>query len=101
MERGSEPETYRVYHAVPGRLLGHTLYPLNILRDVYPEAHALQVRKYVDREKLMHQRIPLLTCLWNDVLHFSTVHPAQIRDAILEVGLPWTPRSWFEISPKA
>ncbi len=30
----------------------------------------------------MEQRIPILNCLWNDVLHFSPVHPAKIKQAM-------------------
>ena len=36
----------------------------------------------------MERRVPLLDCLWDDVLHLSPVHPGRIRDALRSVGLP-------------
>jgi|AntRauTorcE11897_2_1112592.scaffolds.fasta_scaffold01979_4 hypothetical protein len=30
----------------------------------------------------MEQKIPYLNCFWNDVLHFTTVHPRKIKAAL-------------------
>ncbi|MBI4404513.1 MAG: hypothetical protein HY537_10145 [Deltaproteobacteria bacterium] len=32
----------------------------------------------------MQVRLPILNCLWNDVLHFSTIHPHLIWNALQE-----------------
>lgn len=88
-----------VYHRVPAAFTGRVLYPLNQLKDSLPAIYAREVGKYRGRTQLLQRVIPYLDCLWNDVLHFTTVHPMQIRDALTEVGFNWTPAQWFEIDP--
>lgn len=88
-----------IYHAVPKNLSGNVLYPLNQLKTHFPEVYATHAKKYMERECLMQRQILLLNCLWNDVLHCSPVHPAQIRDAFIHAGLDWHPRLWFIIHP--
>ncbi|MDX1613091.1 MAG: hypothetical protein R3300_02205 [Candidatus Promineifilaceae bacterium] len=90
-----------VYHLVPGNFVGEVLYPLNQLRETYPDLYQSHVKKYQGRERLLTWRIPILDCLWNDVLHFSPVHPRQIRDGFLATGYDWKPRRWFEVNPAA
>ena len=36
---------------------------------------------------------------WNDVLHFSPVHPAKVRDLAIANNLVWHECQWFEIDP--
>lgn len=67
-----------IYHAVPEMMSGETLYPLNTLRKIYPEAYEYAVRKYDWRRDYLELTIPKLDCLWNDVLHFSMIHPHEI-----------------------
>lgn len=88
-----------IYHSVPHPLLGNILYPLNELHQHVPEAYTLQVKKYIGREELLKQIIPILNCLWNDVLQFSTVHPEQIRDELIQAGFNWLVRDWFVVEP--
>jgi hypothetical protein len=78
-----------LYHLMPSPLIGDTLYPLNRLKHLSPDTYRHQVAKYRGRDALLERRIPLLDCLWNDVLHLSPVHPALIRDAKLQAGLTW------------
>ncbi len=75
-----------LYHRVPENMQGSVLYPLNILKEKYPEIYQKQVGKYVGREELTKRIIPILNCLWNDVLHFSPVHPVEIKKALVEAG---------------
>jgi hypothetical protein len=96
----SEVMTF-LYHLVPQPLIGDTLYPLNALKHHAPEAYTAHLKKYRGREVLLERTIPLLNCLWNDVLHFSPVHPAAIRDALLQVGFDWRPRDWFVVDPSS
>lgn len=70
-----------VYHRYPEGLQGSYLHPLNKLRTKLPELYRREVQKYTGREHLMQQRVPLLECLWNDVLHFSPVHREQVAAA--------------------
>ncbi len=91
-----------LYHRKPKDLQGTTLYPLNALKDVFPDAYAFQAKKYAGREFIMQQRIPFLDCLWNDVLHFSAVHPQKILEALREAGdsLDGISHKFFEIDPE-
>lgn len=82
---------------MPEQLLGTALHPLNELEE---RAHAawLHARaKYDGRERVLEQRIPLLDCLWNDVLHLSPVHPGELVEALEGVGLEPGGRRFFEV----
>lgn len=67
-------------------MVGETLYPLNQLERIDAPAAISARTKYASRENLMAVRIPILDCLWNDVLHLSPVHPSKIRKALNETG---------------
>ena len=57
--------------------------------------------KYVGREHITQQRIPILDCLWNDVLHFSAVNPKEIKQALIEAGRnPDFTMNYYQIDPK-
>lgn len=89
-----------IYHLVPKDMQGEVLYPLNTLKHTHPKVYEKEVGKYVGREQLMQQKIPILDCLWNDVLHFSAVHPTKVKKALLEAGgtIPFN-IEYFEIDP--
>ena len=83
-----------LYHHVPKDFNGTVLYPLNELKQKYPEVYEKEVSKYEGREHVMQQRIPLLNdCLWNDVIFMTAVHPQEIFDARTDAG-------WGEIEPQ-
>lgn len=75
-----------LYHKVPEGMQGSILYPLNMLKDTHPDIYQIEVKKYEGREHIKEQRIPLLNCLWNDVLHFSAVNPIHIKQALIDAG---------------
>jgi hypothetical protein len=76
-----------VYHRVPPDLRGTVLYPLNRLADVHPDLYEELQQNYATRRDIAALRIPPLgNCLWNDVLHFSPVHPARIQAALADAG---------------
>lgn len=89
-----------IYHRIPEQLIGSTLRPLNLLREGAPDLHARYLQKYEGRESALRQRIPGLDCLWNDVIHFSPVHPFKIVEALVEAELPHQPSRWFEVEPE-
>lgn len=76
-----------VYHFKPKNMVGDLLIPLNQLRDKHPKTYAEHVTKYKGREKLLEETIPLLNCLWNDVLHISPIHPQIVIDTWRQEGL--------------
>jgi hypothetical protein len=70
-----------IYHLKPIPFTGTTLIPLNMMdreSDLY-KGHA---RKYVGREHLMAENIPILNCKWNDVVQFSAIDPQLIVDKL-------------------
>ena len=75
-----------IYHRVPDNMTGVTLHPLNRLRDVFPEAYTQHASKYKGREAIRKKTIPILGCLWNDVLHFTAVHPSTLKQALIDSG---------------
>lgn len=88
-----------LYHALPDALVGSVFHPLNELESRAPEAWGRERAKYHGREEVLELRIPILDCLWNDVLHFGTVRPDEIVTALRSAGLePWR-RRFFEIDP--
>lgn len=79
---------------------GDVLFPLNALKKTHPDLYKKQASKYVGREQIMQYRLPVLNCLWNDVLHFSPVHPSEVKQALIEAGRkkPFDVE-FFEIDP--
>ena len=94
-------QTGYVYHWVPDDLVGHILYPLNQLKSIYPSLYVTKAAKYQNREAIMQARLPLLDCLWNDVLHFSPVHPSEVQEALAQAGFERKPRRYYEVDPLA
>ncbi len=91
-----------LYHWVPELMQGNTLYPLHQLKDIYPEAYARAMEKYLDRQELLKVKIPILNVLWNDVIHLTAVHPATAKTAQKTAGIPCQKRTrTFEIDPSA
>lgn len=90
-----------LYHSVPKNLQVSILYPLNALKEKHPDIYEQQVSKYVGREHITQQRIPILDCLWNDVLHFSAVNPKEVKQALIEAGrnLDFT-MNYYQVDPK-
>ena len=88
-----------LFHTVPDRMVGTVLHPLHELEDIEPEAWRQEREKYAGREQVLEKRVPPLDCLWNDVLHLSAVHPADIIAALRGVGLEPLRRRFFEIDP--
>jgi hypothetical protein len=87
-----------LYHLVPEELSGTKLYPLNQLISISPGAYAKAVSKYAGREEVTQIVIPVLGCLWNDVVFLSPVHPEKIIRARRDAGLVADydkKRSWF------
>ncbi len=76
-----------LYHRVPETMHGHILYPLNQLKTVNQELYNLYAEGYKDRQKLTQTQVPVLNCLWNDVLFLSPVHPQKLYDLAKENNL--------------
>jgi hypothetical protein len=90
-----------LFHFVPERMVGTVLYPLNALKDREPQLWRREVAKYKGREHVLEKSIPPLGCLWNDVLHFSVIHPSLVAGELKEVGIDLPRRRFFEIDADA
>jgi hypothetical protein len=89
------------YHRIVENIRGTILYPLNRLEEIYPDAYAEHVKKYEGREHVLETRVPPpLDCLWNDVLHFTAVHPSILCKNLEDAGFDaqaLVSRRWFKI----
>jgi hypothetical protein len=88
-----------LYHMVPADMQGNVLHPLNSLKDTNPELYLSEAKKYDDRKHVMEQFIPTLECAWNDVLHFSAINPAELKQELLKVGMNPREMKFYQIDP--
>lgn len=89
-----------VYHRQVDNMRGSVLYPLNELKNIFPEAYEEHKEKYKDREHLLTTSIPILNCLWNDVLHFTPISPNILFKNLSSAGfraeeIVW--KKWFRV----
>ena len=79
-----------VYHLVPENMSGHHLIPLNWMKALDENLYARYISKYDDhpeREFLVDRKVPRLDCLWNDVVHFSALHPHHVYRELKKLDL--------------
>ncbi|GCE51024.1 hypothetical protein EI42_04992 [Thermosporothrix hazakensis] len=87
-----------IYHCCSPALQGDTLYPLNMLKELYPALYDREIQKYNDtpaRKKLPSLRIPRLNCLWNDVIFCLPLHPYYIYHELQYRSIPVSPDKAF------
>jgi hypothetical protein len=90
-----------LYHLKPKNLQGDILYPLNTLKEKHPEAYDKAIAEYIGREDIPQKQIPLLNSTWGDVIHFSAVHPEEVKNALVEAGHTYYfDTEHFEIDPR-
>ncbi len=78
---------YFLYHGVPNPMIGNLLIPLNQMKSLMPDIREKNLEKYEGREKILERKIPLLNCLWNDVVQFLPLHPQKVFKLQQELGL--------------
>lgn len=86
-----------VYHSVPPHMKGTILLPLNELKHSHPHIYENQVKKYVGRKRILERTIPLMNCLWNDVLHTTAIDPHVIYSKLKEAGFNYPLRKFYKI----
>lgn len=81
-------------------MIGNLLIPLNQMQSTMPDIRDKNLQKYNGREEILERRIPLLNCLWNDVVQFLPLHPQKVFELQQELGLiPGVPAyKFYEIS---
>ncbi len=78
---------------------GSVLHPLNTLKDTHPDLYLAKTEKYKDRQHVMQKFIPTLECVWNDVLHLTAVHPAELKKVLIESGMKPGEAKFYQIDP--
>ena len=76
-----------IYHGVPSPMIGTKLVPLNKMPRYMSEIHSLHLSKYKGREEILNRKVPLLDCLWNDVVQFVPFNPRKIFELQVELKL--------------
>jgi hypothetical protein len=76
-----------VYHGIPEDMEGTKLVPLNVMFARRPDLYEKYLEKYKGREEILERRIPLLDCLWNDVVQLLPLHPRQLFELQQKLGL--------------
>lgn len=66
---------------------GDSLIPLNEMMSVDPELRAKYLEKYKGREEILERKIPLLDCLWNDVVQLLPLHPKKLFELQQQLGI--------------
>lgn len=73
-----------IYHLKPNPFIGNSLIPLNSM-DRDSDLYRSHAQKYLGREHLMLEEIPVLSCRWNDVVQFSAIDPKIILCKLKEI----------------
>ena len=90
-----------LYHIYPEDFRGPKLMPLNLLRNQFPDLYEEEIKKYQGREHLTKRVVPLLQCLWNDVVHSTNIHPNNFFLAMQAAGRkPKPDLLWMKIPIK-
>ncbi len=76
-----------LYHGVPEDMKGNELITLNQMFTTDAELHQKYLEKYKGREEILERRIPLLDCLWNDVVQLLPLQPRKLFELQLQLGL--------------
>ena len=81
-------------------MIGDELIPFNRMYATNPELKAKYLEKYMGREEILQRRIPLLDCLWSDVVQFLPLHPRKVFEVQTALGLTSNvpPYKFFEIN---
>lgn len=68
-------------------MIGTELIPLNQMQATMSDIRDRNLDKYKGREQIIEREIPLLNCLWNDVVQFLPVHPQKVFELQRDLGL--------------
>ena len=90
-----------LYHGVPEDMKGSELITLSRMFAKDPVLHQKYLEKYKGREEILERRVPLLDCLWNDVVQLLPLQPRKLFDLQLQLGLinEIPEYSYFQIDP--
>ncbi len=78
---------------------GTVLYPLNELKEKYPDLFSSRQEHHEHQPKVLEDSIPRLGCFWDDVLHFTALHPTKIAEALKKLGYE-SKLKYYEVDAK-
>lgn len=76
-----------LYHGIPEDMKGDSLIPLNEMMSVDSGLREKYLEKYKGREEILERKIPLLDCLWNDVVQLLPLHPKKLFELQQQLGI--------------
>jgi len=79
-----------VYHLCSRDMRGTTLFPLNGLKDRFPDVYARGRKKYEGRESVLDWVVPGLGVPWADTVNLSALDPRLLVAARLQLGVPFS-----------
>jgi hypothetical protein len=80
-------------------MTGHVLYPLNVLKEQHLDIYLTRQKHHQFQPHVLNGSIPKLGCFWDDVLHFTALHPKQIEEALKKFGYS-VPLKYYEIDAR-
>ena len=79
-----------VYHLCAPDFRGNILYPLNGLREPFPDLYEREREKYIGRESVLEYRIPILNAVWGDTVNLSTLDPRLLVTERRKLQVPFS-----------
>ena len=76
-----------LYYGIPEYMIGDSMIPLNEMMSVDSELREKYLEKYKGREEILERKIPLLDCLWNDVVQLLPLHPKKLFELQQQLGI--------------
>lgn len=75
------------YHGIPEDMKGSSLIPLNDMMSVDTGLRDKYLEKYKGREEILDRKIPLLDCLWNDVVQLLPFRANKVVFSLTKVKI--------------
>jgi hypothetical protein len=97
-----------LYHMVPEDMKPNEegreiLYPLNMLKDKFPELYEVKAEKYLSseyRKTIPEKLIPTLQeAAWGDVIQLTAIHPEDLKKALVEAGYAPKEMKFYQVDP--
>ena len=88
-----------LFHRKPKDFIGKEIIPLNKMSGSLTVIAEKHFPRYADRPELLKREVEPLKCLWNDVVHFSPIHPAKVRAALEEASYKDLPHFEYFVIP--
>jgi len=79
-----------LYHLCAHDFQETTLYPLNDLRNRFPDVYEREKKKYLGRESVLEYVVPRLGVVWADTVNLSALDPRLLVAERRKLGVPFS-----------